>query len=204
MDFPVRAGMFGVGVGKRDFGFSGAVKAAGRAEGPITSPQNLSESRGMSMKTVLLAEDDPGHEALFRRVLPHAEVECQLVVVHDGVEALEYLFATGAYENRDAEDIPDLFLLDLKMPRMDGLQVLQVLRRVRGVERQRLPPIIVLTSSDRNEDITQAYELGAQSYICKPMSYPEFADAVCDTLEYWLGLNRGLPRDPRPPIQATP
>lgn len=148
----------------------------------------------MSVKTVLLAEDDPGHEALFRRVVPHAEVECQLVVVHDGVEALEYLFATGEYENRDAEDVPDLFLLDLKMPRMDGLQVLQVLRRVRGVDRQRIPPIVVLTSSDRSEDITQAYDLGAQSYICKPMSYPEFADAVCDTLEYWLGLNRGIPR----------
>lgn len=148
----------------------------------------------MGVKIVLLAEDDPGHEALFRRVVPHAEVECQLVVVHDGVEALEYLFATGRYENRDADEPPDLFLLDLKMPRMDGLQVLQVLRRVRGLDRQKIPPIIVLTSSDRDEDIAQAYDLGAQSYICKPLSYPEFADAVCDTLEYWLRLNRGKPR----------
>lgn len=148
----------------------------------------------MMTKTVLLAEDDPGHEALFRRVVPHAEVDCELVVVHDGVEALEYLFATGEYEHRDAEEIPDLFLLDLKMPRMDGLQVLQVLRRVRGVDRRNLPPVIVLTSSERDEDISQAYDLGAQSYICKPMSYPEFADTVCDTLEYWLGLNRPIPR----------
>jgi two-component system response regulator len=148
----------------------------------------------MAKKTVLLAEDDPGHEALFRRVVPHAEVDCEVVVVHDGVEALEYLFATGQYGHRDAEDVPDLFLLDLKMPRMDGLQVLQVLRRVRGVDRRKLPPIIVLTSSERAEDIAQAYELGAQSYICKPMSYPEFADTVCDTLEYWLGLNRPLPK----------
>ncbi len=148
----------------------------------------------MAKKTVLLAEDDPGHEALFRRVVPHAEVDCQLVVVHDGVEALEYLFATGEYAHRDADDVPDLFLLDLRMPRMDGLQVLQVLRRVRGVERRDLPPIIVLTSSERDEDIAQAYQLGAQSYICKPMSYPEFADTVCDTLEYWLGLNRPIPK----------
>ena len=148
----------------------------------------------MTRKTVLLAEDDPGHEALFRRVIPHAEVDCDLEVVHDGVEALEYLFATGDYEFRNAEDGPDLFLLDLKMPRMGGLQVLQVLRRVRGVDRKKIPPIIVLTSSERDEDITQAYDLGAQSYICKPMSYPEFADAVCDTLEYWLGLNRAFPR----------
>jgi two-component system response regulator len=77
---------------------------------------------------------------------------------------------------------------------MDGLQVLQVLRRVRGVDRRNLPPVIVLTSSERDEDIAQAYELGAQSYICKPMSYPEFADTVCDTLEYWLGLNRPVPK----------
>lgn len=148
----------------------------------------------MTAPTVLLAEDDPGHEALFRRVVPHAEVECELVVVRDGIEALEYLFGTGEYEGRDAEDIPDLFLLDLKMPRMDGLQVLQVLRRVRGVDRRNLPPVIVLTSSERDEDVARAYELGAQSYICKPMSYPEFADTVCDTLEYWLKLNRRAPR----------
>ncbi len=160
----------------------------------MESQQDFGEVPAMMMKSVLLAEDDPGHEALFRRVVPHAEVECELVVVHDGVEALEYLFGTGEYEHRDADDIPDLFLLDLKMPRMDGLQVLQVLRRVRGVDRQRLPPVIVLTSSERDTDIEQAYELGAQSYICKPMSYPEFADTVCDTLEYWLGLNRPVPR----------
>ncbi|MHB8899877.1 MAG: response regulator [Thermoguttaceae bacterium] len=148
----------------------------------------------MAKKTVLLAEDDPGHEALFRRVVPHAEVDCELVVVHDGVEALEYLFATGEYEQRNADEVPDLFLLDLRMPRMDGLQVLQVLHRVRGVDRRSLPPVIVLTSSEREDDIAQAYELGAQSYICKPMNYPEFADTVCDTLEYWLGLNRPAPR----------
>jgi len=160
----------------------------------VWSSRSSHEVPAMTTKTVLLAEDDPGHEALFRRVVPHAEVECELVVVHDGVEALEYLFATGDYQDRDPNDIPDLFLLDLKMPRMDGLQVLQVLRRVRGVDRRNLPPVIVLTSSERDEDIAQAYELGAQSYICKPMSYPEFADTVCDTLEYWLGLNRPIPR----------
>ncbi len=148
-------------------------------------------------KNILLAEDDPAHEALFRRAVPHAEVDCDLVVVHDGMEALEYLFSSGRYAGRMAEDSPDLFLLDLKMPRMDGLQVLQVLRRVRGGDRRRLPPVVVLTSSEHARDVAKAYELGAQSYICKPVGYPEFADAVCDTVEYWLGLNRLAPRPAR-------
>jgi len=91
--------------------------------------------------------------------------------------------------------MPDLILLDLKMPRMDGLQVLQVMRRVRGKDNMRFPPVVVLTSSDLGQDVADAYRWGAQSYIRKPLGYPEFAAAVRETLQYWLGLNQPVPVD---------
>jgi two-component system response regulator len=93
--------------------------------------------------------------------------------------------------------MPDLILLDLKMPKMDGLQVLQVLRRVRSEDRVRFPPIVVLTSSDLDEDIAEAYRWGAQSYIRKPLDFNEFAEAVREALGYWLGLNQ-----PPPPLRV--
>jgi len=145
-------------------------------------------------KTILLAEDDPAHEELFRRAVEQSPIPCRVEVVHDGVEAIEYLFATGAYGTRDPHDMPDLIVLDLKMPRMDGLQVLQVLRRVRGTDQTRFAPLVVLSCSENDHDITEAYRRGAQSYIPKPQDYPQFARAVCETLEYWLGLNRPVPR----------
>lgn len=147
----------------------------------------------MQEKTILLAEDDPGHAGLFERALAGSDIPCRLDVVVDGTEAIEYIFATGAYSSRDPHEIPDLFLLDLKMPKMNGLQVLQVLRRVRGEDRMRLPPVVVLTSSDLDRDIAEAYRLGAQSYLCKPVNYADFAEAVRDVLHYWLGLNRPVP-----------
>ena len=148
----------------------------------------------MNEKTVLLAEDDPAHQALFKRAVSASRIPCRLEVVNDGVEALEYLFATGAYRDRNADELPDLFLLDLKMPRMDGLQVLQVLRRVRGEKTHGFPPVVVLTSSENDQDMLRAYQFGAQSYICKPLGFPEFSRAVCQTVEYWLGLNRPVPK----------
>jgi len=148
----------------------------------------------MREKTVLLAEDDPGHVALFRRATGDSGVSCRLEVVEDGVELIDYLFATGNYKGRDLQDMPDLILLDLKMPKMDGLQVLQVLRRVRGEDRTRFPPVVVLTSSDLDQDVAEAYRRGAQSYIRKPVDYADFAAAVRETLQYWLGLNRPVPR----------
>ncbi len=148
----------------------------------------------MNEKTVLLAEDDPAHQALFKRAVSASRIPCRLEVVNDGVEALEYLFATGEYGDRNADELPDLVLLDLKMPRMDGLQVLQVLRRVRGEENHGFPPVVVLTSSEDDQDVLRAYQFGAQSYICKPLDFPEFSRTVCDTVEYWLGLNRPVPR----------
>jgi two-component system response regulator len=148
----------------------------------------------MNEKTVLLAEDDPAHQALFERAVRGSQIPCRLEVVNDGMEAIEYLFATGKYQERNADDLPDLVLLDLKMPRMDGLQVLQVLGRTRGEKNHRVPPVVVLTSSDNDQDVLRAYQLGAQSYICKPLDFPDFSRAVCETVEYWLGLNRPIPR----------
>ena len=148
----------------------------------------------MNEKTVLLAEDDLAHQALFERAVSKSRIPCRLEVVNDGVEAIEYLFATGKYKDRNADELPDLILLDLKMPRMDGLQVLQVLRRTRGEKNHRVPPVVVLTSSDNDQDVLRAYQYGAQSYICKPLDFPEFSRTVCETVEYWLGLNRPVPR----------
>lgn len=144
-------------------------------------------------KTILLAEDNAGQEKLFRHALAQAEFSCHLEVVHDGVEMIEYLFSTGQYKGRSADEMPDLILLDLKMPRMDGLQVLQVLRRVRGEGQPRFPPIVVLTCSENDQDVADAYRWGAQSYIRKPVSFPELVAAVRETTHYWLTRNQPLP-----------
>ena len=138
-----------------------------------------------SEKVVLLAEDDRSHEALFRRAMTQGSIPCRLDVVHDGAEVIDYLFATGDYCLRDPHLLPDLILLDLKMPKMSGIQVLKVLRRVRWGDHTQVPPVVVLTGSDDDRDIVEAYHWGAQSYILKPMNFPDFSRAVCDTLEYW-------------------
>ncbi|MBN2023993.1 MAG: response regulator [Pirellulales bacterium] len=148
----------------------------------------------MGDRIVLLVEDDPSHEALFRRAVEQSGIPCRLDAVHDGVEAIEYLFATGSHEHRRHEGAPELILLDLRMPRMDGLQVLQVLRRVRGDPDTPHVPVVVITSSEYDRDIAEAYRLGAQSYLCKPTDFEEFAGAVRRTLAYWLDLNRPAPR----------
>ena len=147
----------------------------------------------MSAKLVLLAEDDPNHRELFLRAVEESGVSCKVDVVEDGAETIDYLFASGRYRQRDSQDMPDLILLDLRMPKMDGLQVLQILRRVRSDDHRGFPPVVVLTSSHMDDDISEAYRLGAQSYICKPLEYAEFCKAVCETLRYWLNLNRPMP-----------
>ena len=154
----------------------------------------LDTQNGQLEKVVLLAEDDRSHETLFRRAMSQSPIPCHLDVVRDGTEVIDYLFATGQYAHRNAHDLPDLILLDLKMPTMNGIQVLKVLRRVRWDDHTRVPPIVVLTGSDDDRDILESYHWGAQSYILKPMSFPEFSHAVRETLEYWLGLNRPQPR----------
>ena len=145
----------------------------------------------MEQRTILLVEDNPDDEALTRRALQQNKIYNTLFVVHDGAEALDYLFATGAYSARDADSMPEVVLLDLKLPKIDGLEVL---RRMRADERTRLLPVVVLTSSNEEQDIVSSYHLGANSYIRKPVDFSQFIDTVRQLGLYWLVLNVPLPR----------
>jgi CheY-like chemotaxis protein len=141
-------------------------------------------------KVILLVEDNPDDEALTLRALRKANVRNEVVVARDGVEALDYLFGTGTYAGRDTGDFPQVMLLDLKLPRLDGLEVL---RRVRADDRTKLLPVVILTSSTEEEDRVAGYELGANSYVRKPVEFSQFADAVRQLGLYWLLLNQGPP-----------
>ncbi|MBN1313417.1 MAG: response regulator [Anaerolineae bacterium] len=141
----------------------------------------------MQNKTIFLVEDNPDDELLIRRALEKHHILNQIVVAHDGVEALDYLFGEGAHEGRDVSVMPQVILLDLKLPRLDGMEVL---RRLRADERTRLLPVVILTSSDEERDIVESYELGANSYIRKPVDFAQFADAVQQLSLYWLLLNQ--------------
>lgn len=138
-------------------------------------------------KTLLLVEDNPDDEILIKRALGKYNVLNEIIVAHDGVEALDYLFGEGEFEGRDISNMPQVVLLDLKLPRMDGLEVL---RRLRANQRTRLLPVVVLTSSDEEKDIIESYELGANSYVRKPVDFVQFADAVQKLGLYWLVLNQ--------------
>ena len=140
--------------------------------------------------TILLAEDDPNDEDLIRLALEQSDIDCQLEVVHDGVAVIDYLFGSNGHANQSPHAMPKLILLDLKMPKMSGLQVLQVFRRVRSNEGQGLPPVVALTSSSEDHDINEAYQWGANSYICKPVDYEAFSRTVRRVVGYWLDLNR--------------
>jgi len=140
--------------------------------------------------TILLVEDDPDDEALTLRALRRAGIRHAIVVVRDGVEALDYLFGTGDYPGRDLDAMPHVVMLDLKLPRLDGLEVL---RRIRANERTRLLPVVILTSSDEERDRLSGYRYGANSYVRKPVDYDQFADAIRQLGLYWLLLNRPPP-----------
>jgi two-component system response regulator len=144
--------------------------------------------------TILLVEDDPDNEALTLRALRRGGVQHTLVVARDGVEALDYLFGTGRYAGRDLEVMPLVVLLDLKLPRLDGLEVL---RRIRAEERTRFLPVVILTSSDEERDRLEGYRHGANSYVRKPVDYDQFAEAVRQLGLYWLLLNEPPPGFPR-------
>lgn len=144
----------------------------------------------MSTKVILLVEDNPDDELLTLRALKKTGVQNDVVIARDGVEALDYLFARGSYSGRDPAVMPQLILLDLKLPRVDGLEVL---RRLRSEERTRLLPVVILTSSREQRDMLDGYGLGANSYVRKPVDFEQFVRAVDLLKLYWLVLNEDPP-----------
>lgn len=139
--------------------------------------------------TILLVEDNPDDALLTMRALKQGHLGNEVVHARDGVEALDYLFGTGPYEGRRTEDLPVVMLLDLKLPRLDGLDVL---RSVRADERTRLLPVVILTSSREEQDLLAGYRLGANSYVVKPVEFGGFVDAVRELGLYWVVLNRRI------------
>jgi two-component system response regulator len=145
----------------------------------------------MDNKVILLVEDNPRDEALTLRALKKSNIVNDVIVARDGVEALDYLFGTGTYTGRDTADLPQLVLLDLKLPKVDGLEVL---RRLRTDARTRRLPVVVFTSSSEDEDIISSYSLGANSYVRKPIEFEQFLEATKQLGLYWLVLNEASPR----------
>ena len=145
----------------------------------------------MDSKVILLVEDNPDDEALTLRALRKNQIMNEVVVARDGVEALDYLSATGAHAGRDARDLPQVVLLDLKLPRLDGLEVM---RRIRADDRTKLLPVVILTSSNEETDHVRGYSLGCNSYIRKPVDFAQFTEAVRQLGLYWLLLNESPPR----------
>lgn len=141
-------------------------------------------------KIILLVEDNPDDEALTLRALRKNNILNKVVVAHDGVEALDYLFGTGVHAGRDTSQQPQVVLLDLKLPRIDGLDVL---RRIRSESPTRLLPVVILTTSNEDRDILSSYQLGANSYIRKPVDFEQFMEAVRQLGLYWLVLNIAPP-----------
>lgn len=150
----------------------------------------------MTSPTILLVEDNPDDELLTIRAFARSNIANQVVVVRDGLEALDWLFCEGEYASRDITDEPQVILLDLKLPRLDGLGVL---RRMRADPRTALLPVIVMTSSNEDEDVIRSYELGANSYVRKPVAFDRFVEAVQNLGLFWLVLNRKAPRRTAPP-----
>jgi two-component system response regulator len=147
----------------------------------------------MENAVILLVEDNPDDEALTLRALKKNNIKNEVVVARDGVEALDYLFGQGQFAGRDTTIMPQVVLLDLKLPKLDGFDVL---RRMRNDERTRLLPVVILTSSNEEQDRVNGYDLGANSYVRKPVEFGAFIEAVKQLGLYWLLLNQ-VPPTPR-------
>ncbi|OUC12216.1 MAG: two-component system response regulator [Alkalinema sp. CACIAM 70d] len=147
-------------------------------------------SGSAAQKVILLVEDNPDDEALAIRALKRHHIGNEIVVAHDGVEALDYLFGTGIYEGRDTSIKPAVILLDLKLPRISGLEVLQ---RLREDDRTKLVPIVILTTSSEEQDLLNSYSLGCNSYIRKPVDFVQFSEAIRQLGMYWLLMNESPP-----------
>ena len=145
----------------------------------------------MNTKTILLVEDDPSDIDLTKRALAKGHILNNLVVASDGQEALDYLFGTGEYAGRDTSDFPALTLLDLKLPKVSGLDVL---RKIRSEAATRRMPVVILTSSREEQDMAASYDLGVNSYIRKPVDFGQFVQSVAQLGLYWLVLNEEPPK----------
>jgi len=144
----------------------------------------------MHNKIILLVEDNPDDETLTLRALSKSKILNEIVVARDGAEALDYLFGTGAHDGRDTSVQPQLILLDLKLPKVDGLEVL---KRLRADHRTALLPVTVLTTSNEERDVVTSYQLGVNSYVRKPVDFDSFIEAVRQLGLYWLVLNTAPP-----------
>jgi two-component system response regulator len=144
----------------------------------------------MNEKSILLVEDNPDDVELTLMALKESKILNQVNVTRDGVEALEYLFCTGKYAERKPSNLPELVLLDLKLPKLGGLEVLE---KLRADPRTRLIPVVILTSSSEEEDVIKSYSLGANSYVRKPVEFHQFVEAVHQLGMYWLLINESPP-----------
>jgi two-component system, response regulator len=153
------------------------------------------DDRTLTRKTILLVEDDRDDEELTLRALRRSNIRNEVIVAHDGAEALELLFGEGKYLDHEIDMLPAVVLLDLKLPKVNGIEVL---RRIRNDPRTRRLPVVVLTSSRHERDRDDVYDLGANSYICKPVDFEKFSEAVGSLGMYWVLLNE------QPPVHEAP
>lgn len=153
----------------------------------------------MTEPVILLVEDNSSDEELTLRALKKNNILNKIVVARDGSAALEYVFARGAYADRDIDDLPHVILLDLNLPKVGGLDVL---RAIRADARTKLIPVVILTSSNEEKDLLSGYDAGANSYVVKPVEFTSFAEAVRQLGMYWFVLNR-LPRRPGYPTSPS-
>ena len=149
----------------------------------------------MEQSVILLVEDNPDDEALTLRALKKNNIRNEVIIARDGVEAVDYLFGTGAHAGRDLSVMPQVILLDLKLPKMDGFEVLE---RIRSSEATQYLPVVILTTSSEDQDRIRSYDLGANSFVRKPVEFDKFIEAVRQLGLYWLILNEMAPVPRRP------